>query len=106
MRQIMIRYAAQPHRADENERLIKAVYDELEGSRPAGLRYAAFRLDDGVGFVHLASVETPDGRNPLSDVAAFARFQEHIGDRCDGDPVVSVLHRIGAYRMLGDGSGR
>jgi hypothetical protein len=105
MRQIMVRYNAHPQRADENERLIRAVYDELDGSRPAGIRYAAFRLDDGVGFVHLASVETADGHNPLSEVAAFARFQENVGDRCERDPVVSVLHQIGAYRMLGDGSG-
>ena len=34
-----------------------AVYEELHRVRPAGLRYATFRLDDGVSFVHLVSYE-------------------------------------------------
>jgi hypothetical protein len=35
--------------------------------------------------------------NPLMHVEAFARFQEHIGDRCDEPPVVSRLRQIGSY---------
>lgn len=101
MRRIMVRYAVKPDRVDENERLIRDVYEELAGTAPEGIRYATFRLGDGVSFMHLASVETDDGRNPLEQVAAFARFQENIGDRCDGRPVVSDLHAIGSYRMLG-----
>ena len=104
MRQIMVRYSVKPERADENEQLIRDVYEELARTGPAGIRYATFRLADGVSFVHLASVETDDGTNPLSQVAAFARFQEQIGDRCEGQPVVSDLHAIGSYRMLADGS--
>jgi hypothetical protein len=101
MRRIMVRYAVKPDRVNENEQLIRDVYEELARTAPAGIRYATFRLGDGVSFVHLASVETDDGRNPLEQVAAFARFQENIGDRCDGRPVVSDLHAIGSYRMLG-----
>ena len=101
IRRIMVRYAVKPDRVDENERLIRDVYEELARTAPAGIRYATFRLGDGVSFMHLASVETDDGRNPLEQVAAFARFQENIGDRCDGRPVVSDLHEIGSYRMLG-----
>jgi hypothetical protein len=97
----MVRYAVKPDRVNENEQLIRDVYEELARTAPAGIRYATFRLGDGVSFVHLASVETDDGRNPLEQVAAFARFQENIGDRCDGRPVVSDLHAIGSYRMLG-----
>ena len=106
MRQIMVRYSVKPERADENEQLIRDVYEELARTAPAGLRYATFRLADGVGFMHLASVETDDGTNPLSQVSAFQRFQEGIADRCDGRPLVSDLRAIGSYRMLGDGPAR
>ena len=105
MRRIMVRYTVKADRVAENEALVRAVYEELDRTRPEGLRYATFRLEDGVSFVHVASVETTDGRNPLSQVAAFARFQDHIRDRVVGDPIVSGLDEIGAYRMLGEGGG-
>ena len=65
MRQLMVRYKVKPELAQENERLVRAVYDELEHSAPAGLRYATFKLEDGVSFVHFASIETDVGHNPL-----------------------------------------
>ena len=74
MRRIMVRYKVKPDRAAENEELVRAVYEELQRTQPAGLHYATFALEDGVSFVHLSSIDTEDGRNPLSDVEAFARF--------------------------------
>ena len=104
MRQVMIRYKVKPDRVEENEALVRAVYEELHRTAPAGLRYATFRQDDGLGFVHLA--QTEDGANPLTEVEAFARFQEGIGERCDEPPVVSVLHEVGSYPLLGAESPR
>jgi hypothetical protein len=101
MRQVMVRYKVRPDRVAENERLVRAVYDELHRTEPAGLRYATFRMADGVSFVHLSTTETDDGRNPLTEVEAFARFQEGIGERCDEPPVVTELEAIGSYRVFG-----
>ncbi len=101
MRQVMVRYKVKPDRVAENEALVRAVYEELHRIAPEGLRYATFRLADGVGFVHVSSTETEDGRNPLTEVEAFARFQEAIGERCDEPPVVTELTQIGSYRLLG-----
>jgi hypothetical protein len=97
MRQVMVRYRVKPERVAENEELVRAVYDELSRTDPAGLRYATFKLDDGVSFLHLASTE--DGQNPLSQVIAFRRFQENIADRCDERPVVTDLSEIGSFRV-------
>jgi hypothetical protein len=92
----MVRYKVKPDRVEENEQLVRAVYDELAATGPAGLRYATFRLDDGVSFVHIASVEGE--RNPLAEVEAFARFQADVRDRCGEPPVVTELHEVGSYR--------
>ena len=100
MRQVMVRYTVKPDRVAENEALVRAVYDELHRIEPVGLRYATFRLADGVTFVHLAAHETEDESNPLSQVEAFARFQENIGERCDEAPVVTELHEVGSFRFL------
>ena len=101
MKHVIVRYKVKPERAAENEELVRAVYAELDREKPAGLHYATFKLDDGVSFIHLAANDAEDGRNPLSDVEAFKRFQENIGDRCEEGPVVSSLREIGSYRLFG-----
>jgi hypothetical protein len=98
MRQVMVRYKVKPDRAAENEALVRAVYDELQRTGPAGLRYATFSLDDGVTFVHLAA--TDDGQSPLSQVEAFQRFQEHLADRCEEGPVVTELREVGSFHVF------
>jgi hypothetical protein len=94
----MVRYKVKPDRTAENEELVRAVYDELRRAAPAGLRYATFRLEDGVSFVHIASIETEDGHSPLADMEAFKEFQKEIGDRCDEAPVATELREIGSFR--------
>jgi hypothetical protein len=100
MSTVMIRYKVKPERAAENEQLVRAVYDELARIAPGGLRYATFALDDGVSFVHVASVETEDGHNPLRDVKAFAEFQSDIVARCEEPPVAADLREIGSFRFF------
>jgi len=95
MNHVIVRYKVKPERAAENEELVRAVYAELHRVRPAGLRYATYRLEDGVSFVHVASTEGK--RNPLTQLAAFERFLENIEERCDERPVVSPVSEIGSY---------
>jgi hypothetical protein len=102
MNAVMVRYKVKPERAAENQELVRAVYEELRSNEPAGLRYATFQLDDGVSFAHVALVDTDDGKNPLSEVKAFAEFQKGIGDRCDEPPVATPMREVGSYRVFGD----
>ena len=99
MKQVMVRYKVKPDRAQENEELVRAVYDELRRTTPAGLRYATFQLEDGVSFVHVA--QTEEGQNPLTEVAAFREFQKEVGERCEEPPVVAELREVGSYRFFG-----
>jgi len=98
MSKVIVRYKVKPECAQENEQLIRAVYEELQSTGPAGLRYATFTMDDGVSFVHIASNET-DGPNPLLQVAAFQRFQQDVGERCVEPPASIELHEIGSFRF-------
>ncbi len=101
MRRVIVRYTVKPDQVNANEELVRAVYEELGRTAPAGLRYATFKLEDGVSFVHVASVDTADGRNPLGEVEAFARFQQGIADRCDAPPVATEMSEVGSYRFFG-----
>jgi len=99
---VMVRYTVRPDRVARNEELVRAVYAELAETRPAGLRYVTFAVDDGVSFVHIAEVTTEDGHNPLADAAAFADFQEGLGERLVAPPTVTQLRRIGSYEVFGE----
>src|ERR1044071_2074227 len=100
MRRVLVRYRVKADRVRENEEKVRAVYEELGQVRPDGFRYATFRGDDGVTFFHLASVETPDNKNPLASIAAFKRFSENIEDRWDEAPKVTELTETGSYRLF------
>ena len=102
MRQVLVRYKIKPDRVEENEKLVRAVYDELHDTEPAGLRYATFKQCDAVSFVHVAVTESDSGGSPLSKVNAFQEFQKNIEDRTDEAPVVTAIEEIGSYRLLGD----
>lgn len=75
----IVQYETRPDGADENERLVRAVFVELAADDPGHPQYAAFRLDDGMTFVHVAAV---GDENPLSANAAFGAFQAGLADRC------------------------
>ena len=91
----VIRYRTKPECAEENERLIHEVFAELAALDVADLQYQAFRLDDGVTFVHVAAIS--GDANPLVRSPAFARFQEGLGSRLDEGPVAAVATVVGSH---------
>ncbi len=95
MRRVMVRYRVKADRVAEHEALIRAVFDELATTSPAGIRYGAWKLPDGLSFVHVAFVEAES--NPLNAIAAFAAFTEKIKERCDEPPTTVDLASVGMY---------
>jgi hypothetical protein len=91
----VIRYRTRPEAADENARLVEDVYASLAETKPDGLRYATYRLADGVTFVHIASLEGTE--NPLTTLPAFAEFQRQLADRCVEQPMPSAATVVGSY---------
>ena len=94
----LVRYTTRPDTAEENQRLIEQVFAELRATGPVGLRYATFRLDDGVTFVHVVGL---DGDvDPLRRTAAFGEFQTGIRRRVAGQIEPAEATLVGAYRFL------
>jgi len=80
MSTVVVRYRTKPELADENQRLVEAVFRALAEKQPDGLRYVTLRLADET-FVHVADV-TADA-NPLSELDAFAAFTAGVAERCE-----------------------
>ena len=100
METTIVRYRVKADQADENRAYIRRVLEELDASKPDGLRYVSFNLADGVSFVHIAVVEAEDGENPLPKTAAFKDFIADIKDRCDEPPAASSADIVGSYRLF------
>lgn len=96
MKQVMVRYTTRPERSEENASLIREVFAALQASAPAGLTYASYRLDDGVSFVHIASMHDAE-HNPLQALVEFRAFTAGVKERCEVQPVTTVLHEVGSY---------
>jgi hypothetical protein len=91
MNAAVIRYRTKPEAADENQRLIESVFGELALKTPPGLTYTAFRLADGVTFVHVV-----DGEG-VPDLTAFQEFQRTLPDRLEVAPAREEATVVGTY---------
>ncbi|HEV3310755.1 MAG TPA: hypothetical protein VG815_09575 [Chloroflexota bacterium] len=83
--------------ADENQRRVEGVFQELNATKPGNVSYIVLRLADG-SFVHVSFHDhTDDEVNPISSTAAFAHFQDHHGDRREGGVDQQTATLVGAY---------
>jgi hypothetical protein len=98
MKTIVVRYQAKPDRADENQKLIEAVFADLDRLQPEGFTYKVFRLEDGVSFVHVVIEHDVENPSSLQDVPAFRSFVADIGERCDVPPLAMGATIVGGYR--------
>lgn len=99
MASTMVRYKVRPDRSAENVALVEAVYAELAQGQPDGLRYATFRLPDGVSFMHLV-IETDQPGRILGQLTSFQAFQKDIEGRCEEPPVATEITLVGSYGVL------
>ena len=100
MKRLLVQYKVKEDKAGENIEFINKVFKELTENTPNGIRYASFLKPDGLSFVHIASIETEDGSNPLSNSTAFAQFQKGIKERCEVMPIAVELSEIGSYNLF------
>jgi hypothetical protein len=98
MKRTLIRYKTKPELADKNAELIAAVFEELQATKPEGVRYLSLRLDDNM-FVHFVETES-DASNAIPSLAAFKAFQSGIRERCVEPPQAAGVTVVGNYRML------
>ena len=92
---VIVRYRTRPDAAEENVRLIEAVYDALAELDPGDFRYTTYRLADGVTFLHVAT--QAGTQSPLPSLPAFVEFQRDIAARCDEPPAPSSATIVGSY---------
>jgi hypothetical protein len=97
-KRLVTRYATQSaEAANENQRRVEGVFDELAATRPANVSYIVLRLADD-SFVHVSFHDHGDDEvNPIASTAAFAHFQQDHTDRREGGVDQQTAQLVGAY---------
>lgn len=101
MTQHLVRYTVKADQVAHNEELLRAVFDELHRVQPPGLRYATFKLDDGVSFIHLVCHDKAE-HGPLPHLPSLRAFHDGLRERCDTPPVRTELVELGSFPLLGE----
>ena len=97
-KRLVTRYAmSSAEAADENQRRVEGVFEELTETKPDNVSYIVLRLADD-SFVHVSFHDHGDDEvNPIASTAAFAHFQDGHGDRRDGGVDQQTATLVGAY---------
>ena len=97
-KRLVTRYAMRSaEAADENQRRVEAVFDELSANKPDNVSYIVLRLADD-SFVHVSFHDHGDAEvNPIASIATFAHFQEGHADRRAGAADQQTATLVGAY---------
>jgi hypothetical protein len=85
----MVRYTAKPDRANENEQLSRAVFEELRAKTPTGVAYALCRAGDE--FVHVFINFDADESEPVTGLPSFKAFEHDAISRWLAPPVATRL---------------
>jgi hypothetical protein len=97
-KRLVTRYAMpSAEAADENQRRIEAVFDELSVNKPDNVSYIVLRLADD-SFAHVSFHDHGDDEvNPIASTAAFAHFQDGHAERRAGAVDQQTATLVGAY---------
>lgn len=98
MKTVIVRYTVKPDSSEENQALIRKVFEELSEATPDGLKYMSMVSKDGLNFTHIAMMEDPSV-NPLSQTQAFKAFTERIKDRCQVPPEAVDVDVVGTFEF-------
>ena len=98
MRHTIVTYTVKPGREQENAALVRAVFDELAETRPAGFRYAAFQAADSGQFFHIYTDEGSE--SGVQGLDSFKAFVAEAQDRHEQPATFTQLELIGDYRTF------
>lgn len=93
------RYRVKPERVNEHQRLIEAVFAELEATGVDGFTFKVFRLDDEGTHVHVEIThDDVDDLANLHDTPSYRAFAAGWEDRCEETPARHGATIVGGWR--------
>ena len=95
----LTRYRVKLEHLDEHQRLIEAIFAELDATRADGFTFKVFRFDDGRTHLHVEithdDVDDPDD---LQQMPSYRAFAAGWPERCDDPPAPHGATVIDGWR--------
>jgi quinol monooxygenase YgiN len=98
----VVKYAIKPDRADENEKLSRAVFAQLRANNPPHIAYTLLR--DGNEFLHVFINTKEDDASAVTELPLFKEFSKNIEERYQAPPELT-RHRLKLLETYGLRSG-
>ena len=99
MNVLMVTSKVKEENVADAQAAIDKLFQALEQAQPAGVRYAATRLSDGVTFVAFLELE-PGQEHPLRTFPAYAELLENFEPWRAGPAAVEHMTVMGSYRLF------
>jgi hypothetical protein len=103
MNVLMVRSKIKEENVADAQAATQKVFQAIEQAQPAGVRYAAGWLSDGVTIVALLEVENSDDPrhdNPLLALPAYAELRESLTQWYAEPSAVEQMTLAGSYRLF------
>lgn len=101
MNVLMVTSKVKEENVADAQAAIDKLFQALDQAQPAGVRYAATRLSDGVTFVAFLELELEPGQeHPLRTFPAYAELLENFGPWRAEPAAVEHMTVIGSYRLF------
>ena len=100
MKHTMVTYSVKSGREEENVALVRAVFEELARTQPAGFRYAVFHLPETRQFVHLYTDE--GSTSGVQELPSFRAFVDGAEDRHEQPASFTRPELIADYGTFND----
>ena len=96
----IVTYRVLKENLEENKKYIEAVFEHLEDSSPADVKYASTIADDRLTFTHIAYFTSDEGRKALTESDEFKEFQANLASRCEILPEVKICDIVGSFNLF------
>jgi hypothetical protein len=103
MNVLMVRSKIKKENVADAQAATEKVFQAIEQAQPAGVRYAAAWLSDGVTLLALLEVESsedPRRDNPLLALPAYAELRENLKPWYAESSAIEQMTIIGSYRLF------
>jgi quinol monooxygenase YgiN len=98
----VVKYAIKPDRADENEKLSRAVFAQLRANNPPHIAYTLLR--DGNEFLHVFINAKEDDASAVIELPLFKEFSRNVEERYQAPPELT-RYRLNLLETYGLRSG-
>ncbi|HUK72144.1 MAG TPA: hypothetical protein VLW50_25805 [Streptosporangiaceae bacterium] len=99
MNVLMVTSKVKEENVADAQAAVDKLMQALEQAQPAGVRYAATRLSDGVTFVAFLELE-PGQEHPLRTFPAYVELLENFGPWRAEPAAAEHMTVLGSYRLF------